>query len=48
MNGLWQKFVALDKTVQIAIIVVVGVLLGIGLFFGANYLPTVNSLLETK
>lgn len=47
MNGLWQKFTALDKTVQIAIIIVVGVLLGIGLFFGANYLGFVDKLIET-
>ena len=48
MNGLWERFTALDKVVQVSVVVVVGELLAIGLFFGANYLPTVNGLLGVK
>ena len=48
MNGLWKRFAALDKVVMVSVVVVVGALLAIGLFFGANYLPTVNGLLGVK
>ncbi len=48
MKDLWERFTALDKVVQVTVVVVVGALLAIGLFFGANYLPTVNGLLGVK
>ena len=48
MKDLWERFTALDMVVQVTVVVVVGALLAIGLFFGANYMPVVDGLLGAK
>ena len=48
MKQVVAWFGGLTTPVQITVVVSVGVLLAIGLFFGANYLPAVNGLLGVK
>ncbi len=48
MKQVVAWFGGLSTPVQITVVVSVGVLLAIGLFFGANYLPVVDGLLGVK